>query len=217
MKEPTRVLLADEHPIFRNGLVRALERDRGFLVVGQAADGGEALKLIMELHPDLAVLDVSMPVIDGLEVARRVHQAALPVDLVVMTMYIDAKYFNTALDLGVRGYVVKDSAALELLLCLRAVAAGQYYVSPNFAHLLVERHARADPGETEVALRKRMTPAEFVILKLVSENMTSREIADRLFVSVRTVENHRAHICFKLGLKGPHALLQYALENKAIL
>lgn len=217
MKEPTRVLLADDHPIFRDGLVRAIERDSGFLVVGQASDGGEAMKLIMELHPDLAVLDVSMPVIDGLEVSRRVHRAALPLELVVMTMYKDAKYFNAALDLGVRGYVVKDSAALELLLCLRAVAAGQYYVSPSVAHLLIERRNRATPDGSEMLLQELLTPAEFAILKLVSENMTSRDIAGRLFVSVRTVENHRAHICFKLGLKGPHALLQYALENKAFL
>lgn len=217
MEEPTRITIADDHPLFRDGLVRAIERDSAFVIVGQAGDGTEALKQVRELHPDVAVLDVSMPAMDGLEVARRVHHEALPTEVVILTMYKDSRYFNAALDLGVRGYMLKDGAAVELLLCLRAVASGQYYISPAIAHLLVERNGSVASPTGSISLHHRLTPAELAVLRLVSENKTSKEIADTLFVSVRTVENHRTHICQKLGIKGHNALLQFALENKAAL
>ncbi len=184
---------------------------------GQAGDGAEALKLITELRPDLAVLDVSMPIMDGIEVARKVNQAALPTELVFLTMYRDPKYFNVALDLGVRGYIIKDSVAAEFLSCLKAVTEGQYYISPIISHLLIERNRKADSLDASVPIRERLTPAELTVLKLVGENKTSKEIAGKLFVSVRTVENHRTHICQKLGIKGHNKLLQFALENKAVL
>lgn len=215
MEEPTRVIIADDHPIFREGLVRAIERDMSFLIVGQVGDGAEALRLIRELHPDLAVLDVSMPTMDGLEVARHLHREAHPTEVVILTMYKDAKYFNTALDLGVRGYMIKDSAAVELLVCLKAVSSGRYYISPVVTHLLLERNSHLSSHQDSIPIRERLTPAELAVLRLVSENKTSKEIAEKLFVSLRTVENHRMHICQRLGIKGPHALLQWALEHKS--
>jgi len=217
MDAPTRILIADDHPIFREGLVRTIERDATFSVVGLAGNGAEALKLITELRPDLAVLDVSMPIMDGLEVARRVHKAALATELVFLTMYKDPKYFNAALDLGVRGYIIKDSVASEFLACLKAVSAGQYYISPVISHLLIERNRKTESLDGSIPIRDRLTPAELIVLKLVGENRTSKEIAERLFVSIRTVENHRMHICQKLGIKGHNGLLQFALENKAAL
>jgi len=217
MEEPTRIIIADDHPIFREGLVRAIERDKEFTIIGQAADGGEALNLIRELHPDLAVLDISMPTLGGLEVARRVRQEALPTQLVMLTMYKDASYFDAALDLGIRGYMLKDSAAVELLLCLKAVASGQYYFGPAISHLLVERRGTREPQSGSMSLRQQLTPLELTILRMISENKTSKEIAEMLFVSVRTVENHRMHIAQKLGIKGHNALLQFALENRSSL
>ncbi len=217
MDTPTRILIADDHPIFREGLVKTIERDKAFSVVGQAGDGAEALKLITELRPDLAVLDVSMPIMDGLEVALRVHQDALPTELIFLTMYKDPKYFNVALDLGVRGYIIKDSVASEFLSCLKAVTAGQYYISPVISHLLIERNKKAESLDSSVSIRERLTPAELTVLKLVGENLTSKEIAEKLFVSIHTIENHRMHICHKLGIKGHNKLLQFALENKSAL
>jgi DNA-binding NarL/FixJ family response regulator len=212
MEGATRVLIADDHPIFRDGLVRTIERDKSFAVVGQAGDGAEALRLIQELHPDVAVLDISMPGMDGLEVAKHAHGEALLTDIVILTMYKDAKYFNTAFDLGVRGYIVKDSVATELLACLRTVSSGQYYISPVIGHLLLERSGRT--VAKSLPLGERLTPGELAVLRLVSENKTSREIAEKLYVSLRTVENRRAQICQKLGIKGHNGLLQFALENK---
>jgi DNA-binding NarL/FixJ family response regulator len=217
MDAPTRILIADDHPIFREGLVKTIERDKTFSVIGQAGDGAEALKLITELRPDLTVLDVSMPIMDGIEVARKVNVQALPTELVFLTMYKDPQYFNAALDLGVRGYIIKDSVAAELISCLKAVTEGQYYISPVISHLLIERNRKAESLDASVPIRDRLTPAELTVLKLVGENQTSKEIAEKLFVSIRTVENHRTHICQKLGIKGHNKLLQFALENKASL
>jgi DNA-binding NarL/FixJ family response regulator len=214
MDAPARILIADDHPIFREGLVKTIERDKTFTVIGQAGDGAEALKLITELRPDLAVLDVSMPVMDGIEVARNVHQQALPTEIIFLTMYKDQQYFNAALNLGVRGYIIKDSVAAELISCLKAVTEGQYYISPVISHLLIERNKKAESLMSSVPSLDKLTPAERSILKLLAGNHTSREIAEKLFVSVRTVENHRTHICQKLGIKGHNKLLQFALENK---
>jgi DNA-binding NarL/FixJ family response regulator len=217
MDIPTRILIADDHPIFREGLVKTIERDASFRLVGQAGDGGEALRLITDLRPDISVLDVSMPVMDGLEVARKIQVQALPAEIVFLTMYKDARYFNTALDLGVRGYLIKDSVSAELLSCLKAVAAGQYYISPSISHLLVERKKKAEQLADAVPSISGLTPAERAILKLLAENCTSKEIATRLFVSERTVENHRMHIANRLGIHGHNKLLQFALENKSVL
>jgi DNA-binding NarL/FixJ family response regulator len=217
MDTKTRILIADDHPIFREGLVKAIERESTFAVVGQAANGAEALKLVLELRPDLAVLDVSMPVMNGLEVARRIHQEAIPTELVFLTIYKDRMYFNAALDLGVRGYLIKDSVVAEFLSCLKAVTDGQYYISPSISHLLLERNTKAQALASAVPSIDSLTPAECAILKLLAENQTSKEIAEKLFVSVRTVENHWTHICTKLGIKGHNKLLQFAMENKPAL
>jgi DNA-binding NarL/FixJ family response regulator len=213
MDAPARILIADDHPIFREGLVKTIERDKTFTVIGQAGDGAEALKLITELRPDIAVLDVSMPIMDGIEVARNIHQQALPTEIIFLTMYKDQQYFNAALDLGVRGYIIKDSFAAELLSCLKAVTEGRYYISPVISHLLIERNKKAESLMSSVPSLDKLTPAERSILKLLAGNHTSREIAEKLFVSVRTVENHRTHICQKLGIRGHNKLLQFALEN----
>ncbi len=214
MEDPIRILIADDHPIVREGLVRTIEHEKTYTIIAQAGDGAEALRLISELHPDIAVLDVSMPVMDGLEVARRVQQQGLLTDIVLLTMYKDPEYFEAAMDLGVRGYLVKESVASDFLSCLKAVTSGEHYISPIIAHLLVERKKRSVSATNILPLRERLTPAELSVLRLVAENRSNKEIADTLFVSVRTVENHRARMCQKLGIKGHNKLLQFALENR---
>jgi len=217
MHARTRILIADDHPIFREGLVKAIERESVHAIVGQAANGAEALKLVLELRPDLAILDVSMPVMNGLELARRIHQEAVPTEIVFLTMYKDPVYFNAALDLGVRGYLIKDNVVAELLSCLKAVADGQYYISPSISNLLIERNKKAEALASSVPSLDSLTPAERAILKLLADNQTSHKIAEKLFVSVRTVENHRTHICTKLGINGHNQLLQFAMDNKSAL
>jgi DNA-binding NarL/FixJ family response regulator len=217
MDNRTRVFIADDHPIFREGLVKTIERHSAFSLIGQAADGAEALRSIRELHPDIAILDVEMPKMSGIDVARSVHKEALPTELIFLTMYKDAAYFNAALDLGVRGYLLKDVVAGELVSCLNTVAEGEYYISPAISQLLIERKKRSDSLLRDVPSLNRLTPSEKHILRLLAENLTSKEIAEKLFVSIRTVENHRLHMCQKLEIRGHNKLLQFALENKMAL
>ena len=212
-----RILIADDHPIFREGLRKVIEREPDFEVVAEATDGATALTALRALKPDVAVLDIDLPQLDGFEVVRTLRREALPTPVVFLTMHNDEEMVNEALDLGVNGYVVKDSAVTDIVASIRAAAAGQHFFSPSIAGYLLNRRARA----AELAARKpglgELTPTERRILKLIAENKTSREIAAELFVSHRTVENHRTSICQKLELRGAHALLKFALEHKSQL
>lgn len=217
MNQELRIVIADDHPIFREGLVRTIEQHTAYVVVGQAADGATALDMVRTLHPDIAILDITMPNMSGIEVARAAHREALPTSLVLITMHKEPEYFDAAMDLGVRGYLLKDSVIGELTRCLNAVAAGEYFISPSISHLLVERQKRKESLWNTLPLLNRLTPAERTVLRLLSGNLTSKEIAESLFVSIRTVESHRQHICQKLEIRGPHGLLQFAMEHKAEL
>ncbi|HMX28114.1 MAG TPA: response regulator transcription factor, partial [Blastocatellia bacterium] len=188
----------------------------GLTLVAEAEDGESALEKIQSLLPQVAVLDVDMPRKDGLEVARAVKQLRLPVGVILLTMHREERFFNAALDLGVQGYVLKDGAVSEIVNAIRSVAAGQRYITPLLTDYLLNRRRAGQQAEQTTGLSS-LTEAERRVLKLVAEYKTSKEIADELFISVRTVDRHRANIAEKLELKGAHALLQFALEYKAEL
>lgn len=216
MTEPgITVILADDHPVFREGLVHVLESDASFNIVGVAGDGEEALALTRRLRPDIAILDIDMPKASGLAVAEAIREENLPTNVVILTMYREPGMFRRALDLGARGYVLKDSAVTEIPACLHLVAAGKAYISPALSGELLER--TEDTPLPELASLADLTPAERRVLRLVAEGMTSPQIADSLGNSTKTIENHRSAICGKLGLSGPQALLRFALENRTLL
>lgn len=211
---PLTVLIADDHPLFRQGLKEVLRGDPRFDVVAEAADGETALEEIRRLGPALAVLDVEMPKLSGLLVTEAVRREGLAVAVVVLTMHRDGRMLDRALASGARGFVLKDSAVTEIVACLHMVAEGRAYVSPALSQDLIGRRARLTPVEEMLA---RLTPAERRVIRLVAANRTSQEIADDLGIALKTVENHRSHICRKLDLEGPHALLRFALEHRAAL
>ena len=217
MRTETRIVIADDHPIFRQGLRQIIERDPTLTVVGEAEDGAAALSLIQAERPDLAILDVDMPTLDGFRVARALAASHLEVPLIFLTMHMDEGLFNEALDLNARGYVLKDTAISDLLQCVRAVLAGGSFISTQLTSLLLKRrHAgagllRQNPGLGD------LTPTERRVLKLIADDKTNRDIAEEMFISVRTVESHRANISQKLDLRGAHALLKFALAHKSEL
>jgi DNA-binding NarL/FixJ family response regulator len=217
MEDKLRVLIADDHPIFRRGLREVIEEDAGLLIVGEAGNGLVALQQIEQLKPDIAVLDIDMPQLSGFELVKELHRKNLPIKIVFLTMYRDEDLFNEALSLGARGYMLKDSAATEAVACIRAVAGGQHYISPVISTYLIRRSERMAAFTQETGGLSTLTPAELRVLKLIATNKTSREIAAELFLSYRTVENHRANICQKLCLHGSHALVKFALEHKSQL
>jgi DNA-binding NarL/FixJ family response regulator len=204
-----RVLIADDHPIVRRGLREVLDRG-GFEVVAEVGGGLEALAALRSLRPAIAVLDISMPGIDGLEVLAQARTWPDPPAIVLLTMH--AEYAQRALDAGAAGYVLKENAEDEILACLKAVAAGRRFVSSGIPWQPAAGGAIAVVGPLEA-----LTATERRILRLLAGFKTSREIAEVLCVSPRTVQNHRANMCAKLGLEGPKALLQFALDHAADL
>jgi DNA-binding NarL/FixJ family response regulator len=210
------IVIAEDHPIFRRGLRQIIESEAGLRVVGEAEDGVRALELIHTHAPQVAVLDVDMPGKDGLVVAQEVRSLRLNVSLILLTMHKSERFFNAALDCGVKGYVLKDCASAEIVEGIRAVAAGRAYVTPLLTGYLLNRGRKtlAAGQNTPIA---SLTQAERSVLRLLAEYKTSKEIATDLFISVRTVDRHRANIAAKLELYGAHALLQFALEHKSAL
>lgn len=205
-----KILIVDDHPVFREGLQQIISRDPAFEVVGSASDGHEALKLIDELKPSIAIIDIELPKMDGLTVLRRLFQMRHPVHVILLTMYKKDSFVREAINLNARGYVLKDNAITDILAALRAVADGDYYMSPSVSNLLMKQ---AGPG-AKVDTVDRLTPNQQRVLSLISDNKTTREIATALSVSPHTVETHRKKICEKLGLKGHQSLLRFALQNK---
>ena len=216
MKNELRILIADDHPIFRQGLRQVIERDPHLRVIAEAGDGQAALEQIRVERPDVAILDLDMPELDGFVVARRLREENFPVRIVFLTMHKDKLHFNKALDLGVDGYVIKDSASVDVVSCLKTVAAGDHYISPSLSSLLLQRTQRAAALHRQPGIGD-LTETERRILMLLADHKTSKQIADELHLSVRTVENNRARICQKLGLHGSHALVKFAVEHKSEL
>ena len=214
MSEPIRVVIADDHPIVRSGLKREIERQPGCLVVGEAGDGVAALELIRRTRPDVAVIDLDMPGLDGFGVARAINAERLGVALLFLTMHDGEDMFHGAMQLGARGYILKDTAVTELVQGIRTVAGGQPYVSGSLVPYLMQRRSRADALAHERPGLGNLTASERRILAMVAEGRSSRQIAEALFIHHRTVENHRTNICQKLGLSGPHALLKFALAHR---
>ncbi|MBN2508590.1 MAG: response regulator transcription factor [Verrucomicrobia bacterium] len=217
MPARTRILIADDHPLFRKGLRETIETNRTFQVVGEASEGREALQRIRDLKPDVCILDINMPGVDGLAVARQMRSSRMATAVIILTMYKEEDLFNAAMDLGVKGYVLKESAVTDILDAVRSVKAGHTYLSPTLADFLIARRAGADALRAKKPGLDQLTPAERRILKLIAEDKTSKEIADELGLSPRTVENHRTNICAKLDVHGVHSLLKFAYDHKSHL
>ncbi len=212
-----KLLIADDHPLFRHGLRQAIETDPQLQVIAEASDGNEALRHLLEATADVAILDVDMPGQDGFAVVRAARAERLLLPIIFLTMHRDERFLNTALDLGVQGYVLKDGAIMEIIHCIKAVAAGQEYVSPSLSSFLIRRHRRAAELSAQKPEIELLSPAERRVLALIAEYKTTKEIADTLTVSPRTVDTYRARIAEKLDLKGTHALLKFALDHKSEL
>jgi DNA-binding NarL/FixJ family response regulator len=212
-----RVILADDHPLFRKGLRGVLEEAPDVTVVAEAGTGDDALVHIREHRPDVVVLDLDMPGKDGVEVARMIADEKLEARAVLLTAHKSEGLVNRALDAGIRGYVLKDGALTEIVECVRAVHAGRPWVSAQLAVVLLNRRDKATTlSEANPGLGS-LTATERRVLTLIARGNTSREIAEELFVSIRTVEHHRANIAEKLGLRGSNALVKFAVGHRSEL
>lgn len=214
MKNELRILIADDHPIFRQGLRQVIERDQECVVVAEAEHGEAALAAIAAHRPQLAILDIDMPRKDGFDVLRGINKQQLPVAVIFLTMHRDEDHFNEAVNLGAKGFILKDSVADDLVQAIKAVAAGQNYISPALSTHLFNRTTQTRAQETTTSTLAKLTPTERRVLLLLAEYKTSKEIAAELGVSPRTIDNHRSNIAMKLELQGTHALVKFAAQHK---
>ncbi|HEY6539990.1 MAG TPA: response regulator transcription factor [Ktedonobacteraceae bacterium] len=222
---PARVLLADDHDILRQGLKLLLSlQPQEIEVIGEARTGREAVELARALQPDVVVMDITMPDMDGLEACRIIHQQQPATQVLMLTMHESEEYFLQALRVGAAGYIVKKAAPTELCLAITSVAQGGAFLYPGLAKVLirgyVERspNASLDPPDTREAARDNatqlhaLTPRELEVLKLVAEGYTNQQIADQLVISIKTVQAHRANVMEKLGLRNITHLVRFAVR-----
>jgi DNA-binding NarL/FixJ family response regulator len=215
MVSEIQIIIADDHPIVRQGLRQVIERESDLKVLAEADDGLVALEQIAKFQPDVAVLDLDMPRMDGLEVLRVLRERALTVAVIMLTVHREEAFFNCALQLGAQGYMLKDSALADIVNGIRAVAAGQNYVSPLLTSYLFQQKTAAPQKERPVL--EQLTQTERQVLKLIAEYKTNNQIAAELYVSPLTVKTHRRNISIKLELEGKHTLMKFALDHKAEL
>jgi len=211
------ILIADDHPIVRRGLAQLLNSEPGLAVIAEADDGEQAIERIRALQPAIAILDVDMPRKDGFAVAQAVVDEQLSVEVIFLTMHKNEALLNSALDLGVKGYVLKDSAMADIINAVRAVTAGEEFLSPALSKYLIRRSRRAAAFVQQQPALADLTPTECKVLALIAQGQSSKAIADTLCISPRTVDHHRANITDKLQLKGHNALLRFAYQHKGEL
>jgi DNA-binding NarL/FixJ family response regulator len=217
MSSEITIILVDDHPIVRKGLREVIEEDKRLRVVAEANNGREALEAIEKFRPEVTILDVDMPVMNGFDTARAIKAGKLATEIIFMTMHRDEDLFNEAIDLGAKGFVLKDSALNDIIECIKTVAASEHYASHALTKFLINRSRRAVGLTEQQPTVKDLTPTERRILKLIAENMTSKEIGEEIFISPRTVEKHRQNICQKLDLQGSHSLFKFAIQHKSEL
>jgi len=214
-KKQIKILIADDHPLFLKGLHEIINEEPGWHVVAQAKDGQEALEMIIAKSPNIAILDINMPHKDGLEVAKYVFENNLPVSIIILTMYDDELLFNRAASYGVKGFILKESAVDDIVDGIENVAQGKTFVSPKFINSILNKGM--NKKKFHDIHQFNLTKMEQKIIKLIADDYTTKTIAEKLFISPKTVEHHRSNICKKLNLSGKNALLRFVLINKELV
>jgi two-component system, NarL family, response regulator NreC len=200
------VVLADDHALVRQGLAALLERE-GFVVMGQAADGQEAVRLVQRLNPEVAVLDISMPRFNGLNAALELGRSCPRVRIILLTRHDESQYVSEALRCGVRGYVLKTQAATDLVHAIHEVCRGKVYLSPGISAAVADAYGSPARAGESLSVRERQ------VLQLIAEGKTTRDIAAQMNVSVKTIESHRTNLMQKLDIHEIAGLVRYAIRN----
>ena len=215
MTSKIHILIADDHTLLRNGISAILKDEQDMVIVGEANDGREAVRLAGQLKPNVVLMDIAMPLLNGLEATRQIKREHPEINVLVLTMYDNEEYFRKMLEVGASGYIIKRAAATELVSAIRAIYSGEAVLSPAITRLLLEdylnhdlRNEKDDPN----ALSSR----EREVLQLIAEGKTSREIAEILNLSVKTVQSHRTNLMQKLDLHDRGELIKYAIQKKII-
>ncbi len=214
MPEKIRIIIADDHTIFRSGLKLLLSSEPAFEVIAEAEDGAQAIELTSQLQPDVLLMDIGMPGINGYEATKEITASNPDVRILVLTMHRSEEYFFKMLDAGASGYVLKGAETEELIHAVQTVARGDAFLYPSMARSLIDRFIKVQ--SRQVADDKRLTPREDEILQLIADGYSNNDIAEKLVISPSTVHTHRTNIMQKLGFSKRHELVQYAREQGLI-
>jgi DNA-binding NarL/FixJ family response regulator len=213
--QKTTIILADDHTIVRQGLRTLLEAERDMKVVGEAETGRQAVQLTKKLQPDVVIMDIAMPVLNGIQAARQIRKLNTSTKVLILSMYRDDEYVRQAIQAGVAGYLIKQTAANELLTAIREVKKGHAFFSPLISKLLIDQYREA--FEKPRAKRENiLTPRELEVLQLIAEGRSNKQIAGELSISVKTVEKHRQQIMQKLSIHDVAGLTRYAITKGII-
>jgi len=210
--EKIRIIIADDHTIFRQGLRMLLAQEDDMEVVGEAADGIEALELAKKHNPDIILLDIAMPTMDGVQVATTIKKHLPRIKIIVLTSYSDDQFLYEFLKLGVSGFVLKDSASQELIYSIRKSHEGMVFFDPSVSKKVMEKFTQVSGGKSDFVNYGKLSDREKEVLRLVAEGCATKEVADKLYISPKTVENHRANIMKKLNIRDRTGLTKYALR-----
>lgn len=208
-----KILLADDHAITRAGIKQALDSEGNFEIVAEAEDGRNAIDLARVHQPDIAILDISMPVLNGIDAACQILEEFPKIKIIFLSMHSDKRYVQRALQVGVSGYILKDCAIEEISLALKHINRGGFYLSPSITGIVVEGFRQKISPESHISDSKLLTPKEREVLQMVAEGCTSKEIADRTHVSIKTIEARRRQIMEKLDIHSIAELTKYAIKE----
>lgn len=211
-----RTVVADDHDVVRKGVLYLLSQEADIEVAGEASDGREAVRLVESLKPHVLIMDIAMPQLNGIDAAAQLAAAAPGTAIILLSMYSEEEFMIRALNAGVRGYLLKDSAEADLIRAVRAVASGKTYFSPEISHLLVEDYMRRLHSEGMQDSYRLLTDREREVLQLLAEGKSNRETARLLNLSLHTVETHRTNLMRKLGLHSIAEIVAYAMRKRII-
>jgi DNA-binding NarL/FixJ family response regulator len=212
-----RILIADDHELVRRGIRGLLRAQRGWKVAGEAADGREAVEKSRKLKPDVIILDIAMPNLDGLEATRQIREAAPNTEILILTMHESNQMVRRVLEAGARGYVLKSDLAGHLVKAVKGVSRGKVYLTPKVSEIVLEGFlSKGTDSQRPQSSRFRPTPRENEIIRLLAEGKANKTIASELGITVRTVETHRAKIMLKLGLHSLTQLVHYAIRHNIV-
>jgi DNA-binding NarL/FixJ family response regulator len=212
-----KIILADDHKMFRNGIINLLQDYAEFEVVGEASNGREALAMISEIEPDIIIVDIGMPILNGLETVRQIAAHHSEVKAIMLSMYINEEYVRQALLAGVHGYILKESAFEELVWALKAVVKNEHFLSPAVCTILINEYLKKYPRKAKKVALDNLTAREREVIQLVAEGKSTKEISKILYISPKTVEAHRSNISNKLKLKSLKDIREYALKKGYIV